>query len=84
MRVQVRIQKLHSDNVRVSQRESGGSVQTTMAKGGSFSMSVRPGLLCSFRGSSGVQTLAVRIMFCSRSCFSSDQDREWPARGGKP
>lgn len=39
-------------------------------------MSVRPDLLCSLRGSSGVQTLEVRIMFCSRSCFSSDQDRE--------
>lgn len=39
-------------------------------------MSARAVLLCTFLGSSGVHTFAVRMMFCSRSCFSSDQDRE--------
>lgn len=41
-------------------------------------------LLLSFLGSSGVHTLAVRIIFCSLSCFSSAQERECPARGGRP
>lgn len=53
-------------------------------KGGSFSMLFREGFMCSFRGSSGVQTLAVLMMFWSFSCFSSVQDSEWPARGGNP
>lgn len=56
----------------------------TKSKGGSFSMSLREALLGTFRGSSGVHTLAVRMMFCSLSCFSSVHDSEWPASGGRP
>lgn len=73
---------MHTDGSSSSGRSD--SSQDTNSKGGSFSMLLKEGLLLSFLGSSGVHTLAVRIIFCSLSCFSSVQERECPARGGRP
>lgn len=73
---------MHRDTIRSSGKS--GISQDTNSKGGSFSMLLKEDLLLSFLGSSGVHTLAVRIIFCSFSCFSSVHERECPARGGRP